>query len=130
MAAENVIREFALANDVKAVIRDATRHYFGGYYIVTLQVTADVPLSAAWFDTIPEYEDALGRLGRSARFVRVLEKMAVPLDEVETVRGDLLHAFEANLLAYLSRPDFPASFVRSEYKKAMKQTNLRGYGDQ
>ena len=126
MSAESVVRECLLAHGVKAVIRDATRHYFGGYYIVSLQVTAEVQVSAAWFDTAQEYEDALVRLGGSARFTRTLEKMAVPLDQVEAVQRSLLDSFEANLLVYLSRPDFPGRFVRSEYEKVLKPVSPRG----
>jgi hypothetical protein len=128
MGVETVIRECVLADGTKVVIRDATRHYFGGYYIVSLLVTADVPLSAACFDSPLKYEDALSRLGRFARFIRKMEKMAVPLGEVETVRRNLLDAFEANMLVYLSRPDFPCCFVRSEYEKALKPVTFHGYG--
>jgi len=120
MTSEKIIREFDLADGVKVLIRDATRHYYGGYYQVRLQVMADVPLSVAWFGDVPEYEDAIRRLGRSVRFSRTLEKMAVPLAEIETVRSSLLESFETTLLTYLSRPDFPCRFVLSEFGKARK----------
>ena len=42
-----IIRECELAEGIVALIRDSTRHYFGGYYHVRLQVTADVPLCDA-----------------------------------------------------------------------------------
>jgi hypothetical protein len=115
-----VIRECELGEGVVALIRDASRHYFGGYFHVRLLVTVDVPLCAAWFGNAREYEDALGRLGSSARFSRTLEKMAVPLVEVDCVRNSLLDSFESNLRAYLSRPDFPSRFVQAEYAKACK----------
>ena len=127
MTAECVIREYHLAHGVTAVIRDASRHYFGGYYHVRLQVTAEVALGADCFDSTVEYENALGCLGRSVRFSRTLEKMAVLQAEMETVRNAMLDSFEANLLAYLSRPDFPRSFVRGEYAKACKPAVLRRY---
>lgn len=114
------IRECELAEGIVAVISDVSRHYFGGYYHIRLQVTADVPLCLAWFGTAAEYEDALRQLGKSVRFSRILEKMAVPLDEVADVRNALLDSFEANLLGYLSRPDFPCRFVLSEYAKICK----------
>lgn len=128
MLAESPVREFLLSDGVKASIQDATRHYFGGYYLVTLLVIADVQLSPAWFATEQEYEDARRRLGRSARFIRKMEKMAVPLGEVEEVRRRLLDSFEANLLVYLSRPDFPRRFARSEYEKALKPAGSHRYG--
>lgn len=130
MGAEGIIGERVLADGLKAVIHDATRHYFGGYYHASLLVTADVPLLPAWFDTPQGYEDALNRLGSSVRFSRNMEKMAVPLGDMEEVRRSLMDAFEANLLVYLSRPDFPRRFVMGEYEKALQQVSSRGYGHQ
>lgn len=126
MTFEKIIREFDLADGVKGVVCDATRHYFGGYYQVLLQVTADVPLSASWFRNESEFEEAVRRLGRSVRFCRTLEKMAVPLAEIDAVRSTLLEAFETNLLSYLSRPDFLCRFVLSEFGKARKSMNTFG----
>lgn len=128
MSSEAVIMECVLADGVTAEIRDASRHYFGGYYHVRLLVTADVALSAAWFGSAEEYGDALGRLGPSVRFNRTLERMAVPLAEVDAVRSTLLDSFETNLRTYLFRPDFPRRFALSEYAKALKPRVLCGYG--
>ena len=86
-----------------------------------------MPLCADWFETPLEYDNALGCLGRSVRFSRVLEKMAVPQAEISAVQTALLDSFEANLLGYLSRSDFPRSFVRGEYVKARKPALLRRY---
>jgi len=127
MTAESIIKEYQLADGITALIRDISRHYFGGYYHVRLQVTAEVPLCADWFETPLEYENALECLGRSVRFSRVLEKMAVPQAEISAVQTALLDSFEANLLGYLSRPDFPRGFVRGEYAKACKPAVLRRY---
>jgi len=127
MGSEVIVRECNLADGVTAVIRDNSRHYFGGYYHVRLQISVDVPLNATWFESAPEYEDAVRILGLTACFSRTLEKMAVPQGEVDAVRQDLLNSFEANLLPYLSRPDFPCRFVLSEYEKARKSEDLRGY---
>lgn len=126
MCSEGVVRVCNLADGVAAVVRDDTRHYFGGDFHVRLQVAVDVPLTLAWFQDAQEYEDAVKLLGRISRFSRTLEKMAVPQEEVEAVRLDLLNSFEANLLPYLSRPDFPCRFVLSEFRKARKSKDLRG----
>ncbi len=123
----DIVRKCELSEGIVALIRDISRHYFGGYYHVRLQVTADVPLCKAWFESVAEYEDALGRLGGTVRFSRNLEKMAVPLAEVDVVRNSLLDSFEANLRGYLSRPDFPGRFVLSEYAKSRKAVAPRGY---
>lgn len=127
MNSEEIIMECGLADGVTAVVRDASRHYFGGYYHVRLHVTAEVALFPAWFGSVAEYEDAVARLGRSVRYNRTLEKMAVPLAEVDAVRSTLLDSFETNLRTYLFRPDFPRCFVLSEYGRARKQVVTRGY---
>lgn len=128
MDSEEIIMESVLADGVTAVIRDASRHYFGGYYHVRLLVTADVALSPDWFGSAEEYGDALVRLGGAVRFSRTLERMAVPLAEVDAVRSTLLDSFESNLRTYLSRPDFPRRFVLSEYGKARQPAVRCGYG--
>jgi hypothetical protein len=111
---------YDLADGLRAVVRDETRHYYGGYFHVTLRVEADVTLVAGWFESPALFEDACGRLGSTIRFCRTLEKMAVPGDEVDAVKQDLLSSFESNLLPYLARPDFPSRFAISEYGKSLK----------
>lgn len=127
MSSENVIRECNLADGVRAVIRDVSTHYYGGYYLVRLQITAEVPLCSDWFGSASEHEDALRRLGSAVCFKRTLEKMAVPATEVDAVRSCLLESFEVNVLTYLSRPDFPSRFALSEYGKVCKSSAPSAY---
>lgn len=118
--AENVIKTCTLGGGVLVVLSDHTSHYFGGYYHVRINVTADVPLSAGSFAGESEYQDAVGRLGNSACFSRTLEKMAVAEEEIDAVRQQLLDSFDTNVLPYLMRADFACSFIRSEYRKSLK----------
>lgn len=122
MASEQVIsiKEYGLGSGITARLCDGTRHYFGGYYHVRIEVSADVPLSASPFASADEYQAARRLLGEQIRFHRVLEKMAVPEAEIELVRQGLLEAFDSNVLPYLSRPDFPERFMRSEYARCLK----------
>jgi hypothetical protein len=117
---ENIIKTCALGGGLLATVSDLTRHYFGGYYHVCIRVSADVPVSAAAFDDSPGYHDAVKRLGPSVSFSRTLEKMAVPDSEIDAVRQQLLASFDSTMLPYLMRNDFADSFVRSEYRKALK----------
>ena len=41
------------------------------------------------------------------------------------VRQGLLEAFDSNVLPYLSRPDFPERFMRSEYTRCLKSKAYR-----
>lgn len=120
MDSEQVIREYDLGGGVTARLRDVTRHYFGGYYHVRIEVSADVPLSVSTFADAGEQRAALLLLGEQLRFHRVLEKMAVPESGIEAARQGLLETFAANMLPYLSRPDFPERFMRSEYARCLK----------
>jgi hypothetical protein len=125
MKNEQVIREYDLGSSIMARLRDGTRHYFGGYYHVRIEVSADVPLTASPFAGADEYRAALLLLGDRIRFHRVLEKMAVPESGIKAARQGLLEAFASNVLPYLSRPDFPERFMRSEYTRCLKSSAHR-----
>ena len=125
MDSEKVIKEYDLGGGITAKLRDATRHYFGGYFHVRIEVNANVPLSASSFADADEYQSARRLLGEQVCFHRVLEKMAVPEAGIKAVRQGLLEAFDANVLPYLSRSDFPERFMRSEYARCLKSSARR-----
>lgn len=104
---------------LQATVCDETSHYFGGYYHVRLRIFADVPVLASAFKDPAEHRDALRRFGDSLCMSRILERMAVPAEQIESVRRQLLESFDANVLPYLQRDDFADSFVQSEYRKAL-----------
>jgi hypothetical protein len=117
---ENIIKTCTLCGGVQATVKDHTRHYFGGYYHVRIQISADIPVSDTLFEDSTEYQDALKRLGPFVNFSRTLDKMAVPDNEIDVVRQQLLASFDTHMLPYLLRADFAGSFVHSEYRKALK----------
>lgn len=116
-----IIETIALHAALSITLTDQTRHYFGGYYHVKLCACCDIPLEQRYFETAEEYSAAVDRLGTAVRFERVLEKMAVPEADIETVRNQLTNAFRETALAYLSSPGFAPGFVRSEYQKCIKK---------
>ena len=121
MAAENVIlKTCALADGLTATLCDTTRHYFGGYFHVRIRVSVPVELRQEMFADEAEFRDAQLRLGQQVEFSRVLEKMAVPREEIEAVRQQLLKSFDDNVLPYMSRDGFAAGFLRSEYRDKLK----------
>jgi hypothetical protein len=119
MNAVNIVARYTISEDIEALLTDITSHYFGGYYHVRIQVVADVPVLSSAFANVTEYEDAVSRLGKSVQFSRILEKMAVPENQIEQVRTELTGSFDANVLPYLMREGFADSFVRSKYCKAL-----------
>lgn len=105
-----------LASGFSIALDDETRHYFGGYYHVKIVAHCTVPLDLRYFDDDAQYADARARLGEAVRFERVLEKMAVPEEDIDSVRNQLIDAFKNTALGYLSAPDFDRLLVRSEYR--------------
>jgi hypothetical protein len=107
---------------VNVTLLDETRHYFGGYYHVKVLAFCDVPLLESYFNCSTDFLDARSRMGESVRFERVLEKMAVPQDEIESVRSRLVFAFNETALAYLAAPDFAERFVLRAYQKLINKS--------
>lgn len=105
---------------------DQTRHYFGGYYHVKVCARCDIPLKRDYFEDDAEFSRAVANMGMSVRFERILEKMAVPESEVESVRSRLIHSFHETTGTYLSNPDFAPRFVRNEYRKCVKISRMTG----
>ncbi len=117
--------ETELANGLRVVVRDVTRHYFGGYWQVALEVATVVPLDGLTFSATLDVDDVRRVLGESVLFVRRLEKMAVPGDERDAVRAGLLERCERHLLPFLASPQFPGRFIQTEYAQRRKKS-LRG----
>jgi hypothetical protein len=112
-----------LGAGIQATISDLTSHYFGGYFHVRIRISADIPVSADSFPDSSLYQDAVKRLGSFVNFNRILEKMAVPDGEIDAILQHLLSTFDTNMLPYLMRADFAASYVQSEYRKAIKSNS-------
>lgn len=106
-----------LDNGLDVVIRDVTRHYFGGYWQVALEVSCSIPVVAAGFENPDEEAEARRLLGDERTFCRRLEQMAVPTDQRETVRDSLLVRARRHLLPMLARSDFACQFIRSECRQ-------------
>lgn len=125
-----ILETVTFDSDLSLTLLDQTQHYFGGYYHVKVLVSCDVPVKQNYFEDASEYTTVLALLGDSVRFERVLEKMAVPESEIESVRSALIQKFHETSRSYLSVPDFAVRFVRSEYQKRIRKTprtgNVRG----
>lgn len=118
-----ILETITLDSALCITLLDQTRHYFGGYYHVKILAYCDIPLLQSYFENDAEYNDAVGKVGASVRFERVLEKMAVPESGIDSIRSQLVQAFHETTRAYLSVPDFATRFVRSEYQKCVKRSS-------
>ena len=117
-----IIETIPLGPALSITLLDQTRHYFGGYYHVKLLAYCDIPLEQSYFESSSEFSFAVERMGLTVRFERILEKMAVPESEIESIRSQLTKAFHETAVAYLSLPGFAPGFVRSEYQKCIKKS--------
>ena len=117
-----ILKRCELYGALEAIVTDITCHYFGGFYHVRLKIAVDVLLHEEWFSSRDEFCDAHKRLGHSICFSRILEKMAVPENEIEQVRHTLLDSFDSNMLPYLAAEHFPRCFALKEYKATLAKS--------
>lgn len=123
MPEKSLLRDCSLPNGLQVVVKDVSRHYYGGYWQVCLEVSCLVSLDLGLFSDPATEADAHRLLGPEVPFVRHLEKMAVHGDELATVRQELLERFDRHLLPFLGNQQFPSRFVQSEFQKRCKKSN-------
>ena len=123
MSEQPFLRDNSLPNGLQVTVADVSRHYYGGYWQVCLEVSCLVPLEMGRFSDPATEADARRLLGTAVPFVRHLEKMAVHGDELAAVRQELLERFDRHLLPFLGNQQFPARFIQSEFQKRCKKSN-------
>lgn len=116
-----LIRELPLGNGLILRIFDHTRHYFGDFHLVKLELTCEMPVSSAHFDDAAEGEAAPRLLGEIAVYRRFVEQMGVPTADVQSTVEQLIGNFTVHSLPYLSSPDFASRFVRAEFERLRKK---------
>lgn len=116
-----IIEVLTLGADFQVTLLDQTRHYFGGYYHVKVLVFCDIPLRRDYFENDSDFSIALSKMGNIVKFERILEKMAVPESEIESVRCQLIQTFNETARIYLAAPDFARRFILNEYRKLVKK---------
>lgn len=123
MSEQPFLRDNSLPNGLQVTVADVSRHYYGGYWQVCLEVSCLVPLELGLFSGPATEADARRLLGAAVPFVRHLEKMAVHADELAAVRQELLERFDRHLLPFLGNQQFPSRFIQSEFQKRCKKSN-------
>lgn len=123
MSEQSFLRERTLPNGLQVIVSDVSRHYYGGYWQVSLEVSCLVPLEMGQFSDPAAETDARRLLGTVVPFVRHLEKMAVHGDELAAVRQELLERFDRHLLPFLGNQQFPSRFIQTEFQKRCKKSN-------
>lgn len=123
MSDRSGVHTFLLSNGLQVTVSDVSRHYFGGYWQVALEVSCLIPLETAMFADTTVAADARRLLGPAVPFVRRLERMAVHGDEQETVRQQLLDRFERHLLPFMENGRFADRFIQTEYLQRSKKSS-------
>lgn len=118
-----MVREFDTG--LRLELFDTSRHYFGGYWRLSIEARCLVPLSAAKIEEADRLDELRRQLGDAVPFVRAVEQMAVPPERVEATRGDLQQRLLVQVVPLLEHPDFAARFIAKEYQQRIKRT-LRG----
>lgn len=119
------VRSDQLDNGLLVTVHDVTRHYFGGYWQVALEVRCEVPVSSKKFADAAEEAEVRRVLGDSVLFVRRFERMAVPGSDREAVCADFITRIEQTILPFLASSQFPVRFVEAELKQRSKRV-IRG----
>ena len=123
MSEQLFLCDSTLPNGLRVTVADVSRHYYGGYWQVCLEVSCLVPLEMGLFSDPAIEVDARRLLGTAVPFVRHLEKMAVHGDELAAVRQELLERYDRHLLPFLGNQQFPSRFIQSEFQKRCKKSN-------
>ncbi len=114
---ENPIRLIPLANGLEICFFDRTRHYYGDFYLVKVEIVCEVPIQTNFFADEADLNEARTLLGSTAVYRRAVEQMGVPATEIERVRERLMANFEEHSLPYFAAASFPRKLVLAEVEK-------------
>lgn len=116
---------YAFSNGLTLEFFDTSRHYYGGYWRLSIEARCLVPLSAAGIEEPARLAELRRQLGDPVPFVRTIEQMAVPPERVEVTCANLQQRLLAQMVPLVEHPDFAARFFAKEYHQRTKRT-LRG----
>lgn len=110
----SLYQEMSLPNGLTVSINDHTRHYYGDFYLVKLEVVCSVSVPHELLATSGDLLD------ESITYRRFIEQMGVPATEVELVKKSLLSHFTTHSLSYLAAQNFPEKLAAAALAKARK----------
>lgn len=118
---EQLIREESLTNGLTIRFINRTRHYYGDFYRVVVEITCRIPVDATYLHDPEELAAARAALGDIVLYRRCLEKMGVPSTETDRVVVRLIEDFVAHSQPYFSADLFPEKFIRAELRKLQRK---------
>jgi hypothetical protein len=118
---KNLIRELSLPNGLTVSFYDCTRHYFGDFYLVKMEIQCKVPVIPGYFEDRDAFDEARMLLGDAVVYKRTEEQMGVPSTEIERVLQRFITNFMEHSLSYFAADRFPEKLVRAELYKCAKK---------
>lgn len=119
-----MIREMSLGNGLIVRFFDLSRHYYGDFHLVKVEITCEIPLSCDYFDVQSDFEEACIRFGESVLYRRAVERMGIPSTAIEMVTEQLIENFVSHSLPYFAAPGFPRRFLKTELERSRKKQVL------
>lgn len=125
MGTLKLLHTLNLPNGLLVSIYDQTTVYFGDYYHVRVKIICSLHRETdVWKRHCPE--DAVFQ---SVSYSRILEKMAVPSEDVERVKKSLLNDFDRTSLPYIASAGFPKKMIDTELRSRKPPArNYQGTG--
>jgi hypothetical protein len=117
---EAPVRILELQNGLIFCFLDRTRHYYGGFYHVKVEVCCELPVRPELFTSSEQHSQAVAILGTTVNYTKMLERMGVPESDIPSVRDQLISQFVESSHAYLAAPSFPSGVVMAELEKQAK----------
>lgn len=107
----SLYRHIPLPGGVSINIYDHSRIYYGGFYLVKLEISCDIPADGG--AVVPETSLTAKNDAKSLPYKRYLQRMGVAAAEVAAVKQALVNDFETNSLPYILSAGFPAKLASS-----------------
>lgn len=115
-----LVEEILLSNKLVVEIWDDSRPIAIDTTKVALLITVNVEVKPEYFANREDFEQVQRIFGSEIRFEYKSERPFVNNREKESVSKELLEAFKKDSMPYLSKPQFPESFVLSKYVDIQK----------
>ncbi len=122
-----------LENGLSLEIWDHTRRVAGDRYLVKLEIRIPVEVKKEYFEKERDgdllYETMLKQVG-TIHYFRIYEtRNFIDKREIDKVKELALVRVKKNILPYVSRYNFPKSFLLKEARELKKRLSWYGYND-
>jgi len=108
------VQTIRIAAGIDARISDQSNRYYGDFHRVFLKVS--VRISRSIIADRKELAALIPADQSAIEFTTSLEQMAVPTENLATVRESLIHSFINSTRQYLRHPSFIENLIKKQYR--------------